>query len=167
MGGVISRIEEVVPAARNTGTSTAIQTQSLTRFLQDDRLCHVEPCDGSSTFHFAIGIRAGRFVAPNMPLILCFTEFRHSPMDVLKCLAQLSDLVCFWGPSVSRGRFSFLEHDWRSISDQIGDPDGVPVCHSHAPVRRGMTDLPRFSVVCATRRSKNSTRWALTRSEER
>ncbi len=37
MGGVISRIEEVVPAARNTGNSTAIQTQILMLFLQTSR----------------------------------------------------------------------------------------------------------------------------------
>src|SRR5208282_3284992 len=40
--------------------------------------------------------------------------------------------------------FSLLEHDRRSISNQVGDPRRVPVCHPHAPVRRGMANFPRF-----------------------
>ena len=39
---------------------------------------------------------------------------------------------------------SFLEHDWRSIFDQVGDSCGIPVRHPHAPVRGRMADLPRF-----------------------
>src|SRR5579859_64228 len=50
-------------------------------------------------------------------------------------------LGCF---RIASPAFSFLEEDRRSISDQVGDSDCVPVCHAHAPVRCGMTDLPRF-----------------------
>src|ERR1035441_1167267 len=44
MGGVISRMEEVAPTARNTGKSPAMQTQSLKAIPPGRSVCPVEPC---------------------------------------------------------------------------------------------------------------------------
>ena len=47
-------------------------------------------------------------------------------------------------PGADGASIRHSSHDRRPIFDQVGDPGSVPVCHPHAPVRRGMAYLPRF-----------------------
>jgi len=63
MGGVISRMKEVSPTARNSEKSTAIQTDSLNLFLQDDcgaasghmrQIIHIPLCRRNAPGRFAV-----------------------------------------------------------------------------------------------------------------